>query len=66
MRDDDVRSPCFAALDVLQAKVEPGYPDAALAEGLRSRGRWASFLNRARGIHEDRVAARFERFLAAE
>lgn len=51
MRDDDVRSSCFAALDVLQAQHGPELPFAALAEGFAFRGRRVPFLNRAYGIY---------------
>ena len=51
MRDDDVRSSCFAALDVLQAKWGADVPYAALAEGFNFRGRRVPFLNRAYGIY---------------
>ena len=50
MRDDDVRSACFAALDVLQAKSGPDVPYSMLAEGFNFRGRKVPFLNRAYGI----------------
>jgi putative restriction endonuclease len=51
VRDDDVRSACFAALDVLQAKWGADVPYAALAEGFNFRGRRVPFLNRAYGIY---------------
>lgn len=51
MLDDDVRSSCFAALDVLQAQHGPELPYAALLEGFNFRGRKISFLNRAYGIY---------------
>jgi putative restriction endonuclease len=51
VRDDDVRSSCFAALDVLQAQHGPELPYAALAEGFNFRGRKVPFLNRAYGIY---------------
>lgn len=52
MRDDDVRSACFAALDVLQAKWgRPELPYSALSEGFNFRGRRVPFLNRAYGIY---------------
>ena len=51
MRDDDVRSSCFAALDVLQAQHGPELPYAALAAGFVFRGRRVPFLNRAYGIY---------------
>jgi putative restriction endonuclease len=54
VRDDDVRSACFAALDVLQAKWGADVPYAALVEGFNFRGRRVPFLNRAYGI--DRAA----------
>jgi len=58
MRDDDVRSSCFAALDVLQAKWGPDVPYAALAEGFNFRGRRVPFLNRAYGIYRAADAQR--------
>lgn len=51
MRDDDVRSSCFAALDVLQAQYGPELPYAVLARGFSFRGRNVPFLNRAYGIY---------------
>lgn len=51
MRDDDVRSACFAALDVLHAKWGADVPYAALTEGFNFRGRRVPFLNRAYGIY---------------
>ena len=51
MRDDDVRSSCFAALDVLQAKWGQDLPWQALAKGFSFRGRRVPFLNRAYGIY---------------
>jgi putative restriction endonuclease len=51
VRDDDVRSSCFAALDVLQAQHGPELPYAALASGFNFRGRKVDFLNRAFGIY---------------
>ena len=51
MRDDDVRSSCFAALDVLQAQHGPELPWSALAAGFAFRGRRVPFLNRAYGIY---------------
>ena len=51
MRDDDVRSACFAALDVLQAKWGADVPYAGLREGFNFRGRKVPFLNRAYGIY---------------
>lgn len=58
MRDDDVRSACFASLDVLQAKWGPDIPYAALAEGFNFRGRRVPFLNKAYGIYRSREAQR--------
>lgn len=55
MRDDEVRSACFAALDVLQAKWGADVPYAVLAEGFNFRGRKVPFLNRAYGIYRARV-----------
>ena len=55
MRDDDVRSACFAALDVLQAKWGADVPYAALAEGFNFRGQRVPFLNKAYGIYCSRV-----------
>lgn len=55
MRDDDVRSSCFASLDVLLAKHGPDVPHAALAEGFSFRGRRVPFLNRAYGIYRSAV-----------
>ena len=51
VRDDDLRSSCFAALDVLQAKWGADIPYSALVEGFNFRGRRVSFLNRAFGIY---------------
>ncbi len=50
-RDEDVRSACFLALEVLRAKHGPDIPFAALAEGFAFRGRRVPFLNRAYGIY---------------
>lgn len=55
MRDDDVRSACFAALDVLQAKFGRDVPYPALLEGFSFRGTHVPFLNRAYGIYRARV-----------
>lgn len=55
MRDDDVRSSCFAALDVLQAQYGPELPYPALAKGFAFRGRDVPFLNRAYGIYRASV-----------
>jgi putative restriction endonuclease len=50
-RDDDVRSSCFAALDVLCAQHGPEVPYAgALELGFAFRGRRVPFLNRQKGI----------------
>jgi putative restriction endonuclease len=51
VRDDDVRASCFAALDVLQAKLGPELPYTALSTGFAFRGRKVPFLNRAYGIY---------------
>jgi hypothetical protein len=51
VRDDDVRSSCFAALDVLQAQHGPELPYSALAPGFAFRGGRVPFLNRAYGIY---------------
>ena len=58
MRDDDVRSACFAALDVLQAKWGADVPYAALSVGFNFRGRRVPFLNRAYGIYRAADAQR--------
>jgi putative restriction endonuclease len=58
VRDDDVRSSCFAALDVLQAKWGPDVPYGALLEGFNFRGRKVPFLNRAYGIYRAADAQR--------
>jgi putative restriction endonuclease len=65
MRDDDVRSACFAALDVLQAKWGADVPYAALAEGFNFRGRRVPFLNRAYGIYRAAAAQRGPAALSA-
>jgi len=62
MRDDDVRSSCFAALDVLQAQHGPELPFAALAVGFSFRGKRVPFFNRAYGIYR---AAEAQRGMAA-
>lgn len=51
MRDDDVRSSCFASLDVLSARFgdEIPYP-RALSEGFAFRGRRVPFLSTQKGI----------------
>ncbi len=51
MRDDDVRSSCFAALDVLQAQYGLELPWSALAAGFVFRGRHVPFFNRGYGIY---------------
>jgi putative restriction endonuclease len=51
VRDDDVRSSCFAALDVLQAQYGPELPYPALVAGFNFRGTKIPFLNRAYGIY---------------
>lgn len=56
VRDDDVRSACFAALDVLQAKWGADVPYAALVDGFNFRGRRVPFLNRAYGIYRAAAA----------
>jgi putative restriction endonuclease len=62
VRDDDVRSSCFAALDVLQAQHGPELPYGVLAAGFNYRGRRVLFLNRAYGIYR---AANVQRGRAA-
>ena len=51
MRDDDVRSSCFASLDVLSARFgeEVPYP-GGLAEGFNFRGGKVPFLSTQKGI----------------
>jgi hypothetical protein len=69
VRDDDVRSSCFAALDVLQAQYGPELPWPALAAGFAFRGRRFHGRpivipsRRACQPDPERLAARFERFL---
>jgi putative restriction endonuclease len=58
VRDDDVRSACFAALDVLQAKWGADVPYVALREGFNFRGRKVPFLSRGFGIYRSREAQR--------
>jgi putative restriction endonuclease len=58
VRDDDVRSACFAALDVLQAKWGADVPYSALREGFNFRGRRVPFLSRGFGIYRSREAQR--------
>ena len=55
VRDDDVRSSCFASLDVLQAQFGPELPFSALAPGFRFRGQTIPFFNRGYGIYRARV-----------
>ena len=54
-RDDDVRSSCFASLDVLCAKFGPDLPWLALARGFSFRGGHVPFLNRSFGIYRARA-----------
>ena len=56
MRDDDVRSACFAALDVLQAKWGTDVPYEALRQGFNFRGQRVPFLSRGFGIYRSREA----------
>ena len=52
VRDDDVRSSCFAALDVLCAKHGPEVPyGGGLDAGFAFRGRRVPFLNYQKGIY---------------
>lgn len=52
MRDDDIRSSCFAALDVLCAKHGPEVPyRGGLDAGFAFRGRRVPFLNYQKGIY---------------
>jgi len=52
MRDDDVRSSCFASLDVLCATFGEDVPyRGGLDLGFPFRGRRVPFLNRQKGIH---------------
>jgi putative restriction endonuclease len=52
VRDDDVRSSCFAALDVLCAKHGPELPYVGgLDQGFAFRGRRVPFLNYQKGIY---------------
>jgi putative restriction endonuclease len=55
MRDDDVRTSCFAALDVLQATYGPEVPYNALVDGFNFRGRKVPFFNRGYGIYRASV-----------
>ena len=53
MRDDDIRSSCFASLDVLCAKFGPELPyKGALDQGFAFRGRRIPFLNFQKGIYK--------------
>jgi putative restriction endonuclease len=52
VRDDDIRSSCFASLDVLCAKHGPELPYVgALDQGFAFRGRRVPFLNYQKGIY---------------
>ena len=52
MRDEDVRSSCFASLDVLCATFGEDVPyRGGLDQGFPFRGRRVPFLNRQKGIH---------------
>lgn len=52
MRDDDIRSSCFASLDVLCAKLGPELPYVGgLDQGFAFRGRRVPFLNYQKGIY---------------
>jgi putative restriction endonuclease len=55
VRDDDLRSACFSALDVLQAKFGVDIPYPALFEGFNFRGARVPFLNRVYGIYRAAV-----------
>jgi putative restriction endonuclease len=55
VRDDDVRSSCFAALDVLQAQYGPEIPYGTLVDGFSFRGGKVPFFNRAYGIYRASV-----------
>jgi putative restriction endonuclease len=57
-RDDDVRSACFAALDVLRAQWGLDVPYDALSRGFAFRGARVPFLNRAYGIYRAAGAQR--------
>lgn len=61
-RDDDVRSACFLALEVLRAQWPSEIPHEVLARGFNFRGRRVPFLNRAYGIYR---AAEVQRGAAA-
>ncbi len=52
MRDDDIRSSCFASLDVLCAKHGPELPyNGGLDQGFAFRGKRVPFLNYQKGIY---------------
>ena len=52
MRDDDIRSSCFASLDVLCAKHGPELPyKGGLDQGFAFRGKRVPFLNYQKGIY---------------
>ena len=52
IRDDDVRSSCFASLDVLSAKFGEDIPYVGgLDAGFPFRGRRVPFLSYMKGIH---------------
>jgi putative restriction endonuclease len=53
--DAEIRSRCFAALDVLQAQYGPEIPYAALAAGFSFGGARVPFLNRGYGIYRATV-----------
>ena len=56
MRDDDIRSSCFASLDVLCAKHGPELPyKGGLDQGFAFRGRRIPFLNYQKGIYRAAV-----------
>src|SRR5439155_12748543 len=58
VRDDDVRSSCFASLDVLCATFGVDVPYAGgLDQGFPFRGRRVPFLSRFKGIHRASVQA---------
>lgn len=51
-RDEDVRTACFARLELLRAQYGVDVPyEGALKEGFPFRGRRVPFLNRQKGIH---------------
>ena len=56
MRDEDVRSRCFAALDVLRAQYGPDIPYSVLMKGFAYAGGGpVPFLNRSYGIYRSRM-----------